>query len=398
MSRRVPVARRSVATTGRARLAWSLFALTLLLLVAMVVLSAGREEAFDTILYGLLTFTLAGVGALIISRHPSNLIGWIFLAQGLFGAFAEAAEGWGQFAAEHELPVGAAGEWVIYWSWIVDLSAWALVFLLFPDGHLPGRRWRAWLWVLGAGLVLALPGQAFAPGHVSEFTGGGNPMGREGIPTELLLSAGLTLMLVTTAAGFTALAVRFRRGTSVERQQVKWFAFAASLWIVVGTAAIFLWYESVLIQVLFALALIGLPIGAGISIFKYRLYDIDVVINRTLVYGGLTVALAAFYSASVLVLQLALSGLTEGSGLAVAVSTLGVAALFRPVRARIQSTVDRRFYRRKYDSELTLEGFRARLRGEVAINSVSAELQRVVAETMQPAHVSLWLQGPERVP
>ena len=143
---------------------------------------------------------------------------------------------------------------------------------------------------------------------------------------------------------------------------------------------------------LIALALIALPIGTGISIFKYRLYDIDVVINRTLVYGALTVTLAIFYLASVLVLQLALSGLTADSGFAVAVSTLGVAALFRPVRARIQSAVDRRFYRRKYDAELTLEGFRVRMRGEVAIDSVSAELQRIVAETMQPAHVSLWLQ------
>jgi hypothetical protein len=394
----VQVATRSFATYGRARLAWSLFALTVLLLIAMVVLSAGREEAFDTILYGLLWFALAGVGTLIVSKHPDNLIGWIFMAQGLFGAFAEVADGWGQFAFEHDLPGGAGGEWLILWSWIVDLSAWTLVFLLFPDGHLPSRRWRAWPWVLGAGLALALPGQALAPGLGPEFTGGVNPLGKEGIPTALLLTAGLTLMLVTMAAGFTALAVRFRRGTSVERQQVKWFAFAASLLLVVGTAAIFLWYESVLIQVLIALALIGLPVGAGISIFKYRLYDIDVVINRTLVYGGLTATLAAFYLASVLVLQLALNELTEGSGLAVAVSTLGAAAIFRPVRARIQSTVDRRFYRRKYDSELTLEGFRVRMRGEVAIDSVSAELQRVVAETMQPAHVSLWLQGRERLP
>lgn len=246
--------------------------------------------------------------------------------------------------------------------------------------------------------MLALPGQALDPGLGPQFTGGVNPVSSEEIPTALLLSVGLTLMFLSLAAGLTALAVRFRRGRNVERQQVKWFAFAASLLLVIGTAAVFLWYESVLIQVLIALALIGLPVGAGISIFKYRLYDIDVVINRTLVYGGLTATLAVFYLASVLVLQLALSELTEDSGLAVAVSTLGVAALFRPVRARIQSTVDRRFYRRKYDSELTLEGFRVRMRGEVAIDSVSTELQRVVAETMQPAHVSLWLQGPERLP
>ena len=122
--------------TGRVRLAWSAFALTVLLLIAMVVLSAGREEAFDTILYGLLTFSLAGVGALIASRHPGNRIGWIFLALGVFGAFAEAAEGWGHFALDHDLPGGAAGEWLIFWSWVVDLSGWALVFLLFPDGHL----------------------------------------------------------------------------------------------------------------------------------------------------------------------------------------------------------------------------------------------------------------------
>jgi hypothetical protein len=392
------VARRLFAMAGRSRLAWSTFALTVLLLIAMVVLSAGREEAFDTILYGLLTFSLAGVGALIVSRHPGNRIGWIFLALGVFGAFAEAAEGWGHFALDHDLPGSAAGEWLIFWSWVVDLSGWALVFLLFPDGHLPGRRWSPWLWVLTAGLVLALPGQALAPGHASEFSGGVNPMGTEAIPTGLLFNAGITLMLLSLAAGLTALVVRFRRGTSVERQQVKWFAFAASLLILSGTAAVFLYYESVLIQVLVALALIALPIGAGISIFRYRLYDIDVVINRTLVYGALTATLAIFYLASVLVLQLALSGLTADSGFAVAVSTLGAAAISRPARARIQAAVDRRFYRRKYDAERTLEGFRARLRGEVAITSVSAEFQNVVAETMQPAHVSLWLQRHGQAP
>jgi len=380
---------------GRVRLAWGMFGLTVVFLVAMVGLSAGREELFDTILYGLLTFSLAFVGALITSRHPDNRIGWIFCALGLFGAFAEAAEGWGYLAQDHNLPGGKAGEWLIFWSWIVDMNAWALVFLLFPDGRLPSRRWRPWLGVLITGLALALPGQALTSGHSEEFSSGGNPLGTDAIPTDLLLNIGLTLLLVTLLAGVVALVVRFRRGSSVERQQLKWFAFAATLLAVAGTAAIFLYYDSVLIQVLVALALIALPAAAGISIFKYRLYDIDVVINRTLVYGALTATLAGIYLGSVLLLQLVLSGVTEGSGPAVAASTLGVAALFRPARSRIQELVDRRFYRRKYDAQRTLEAFSSRLRDEVDLGTLNAELGAVVRETLQPAHVSLWLRTPE---
>jgi hypothetical protein len=208
-----------------------------------------------------------------------------------------------------------------------------------------------------------------------------------------MLNAGLTLMLVTLGAAVVSLVVRFRRGGYVERQQLKWIATAATLLLTVGVVAIFLWYETVLVQIAFALALVSLPLAVGVAVLRHRLYDIDLVIRRTVVYGAVTGTLAAAYLGSVLLLQLALSPLTEDSGLAIAGSTLAVAALFRPARARIQHAVDRRFYRRRYDAARTLEGFGAHVRDQVELDSLGAELRAVVAETMQPAHVSLWLRG-----
>jgi hypothetical protein len=376
-----------------ARLAWGLFAVTLVLLVPMVLLSAGREEAFDTVLYGLLTVAFSGTGALIVSASPRNTIGWVFLALGVSGAGWELAEAWGHYATDEDLPGGAAGEWVILWSWIVDFAVLTVVFFLFPDGRMPSRRWRPWLWVLAAGTALALPGQALSPDLGSEFSSGTNPVAVESLPTDLMLNAGLTLMLVTLGAAVVSLVVRFRRGGYVERQQLKWIATAASLLLTVGVVAIFLWYETVLVQIAFALALVSLPLAVGVAILRHRLYDIDLVIRRTVVYGAVTATLAAAYLGSVLFLQLALSPLTEDSGLAIAGSTLAVAALFRPARARIQGAVDRRFYRRRYDAARTLEGFGTRLRDQVDLDALGSDLRGVVADTMQPAHVSLWLRG-----
>jgi hypothetical protein len=191
-----------------------------------------------------------------------------------------------------------------------------------------------------------------------------------------------------------SMVLRFRRARGDERQQMKWIALAGA--VAAGTIPLmFAAYEVVgqtAADSAIMLSVMALPAAAAVAIVRYRLYDIDVVINRTLVYGSLTATLALVYVGSVLLLQLALSGLTDGSGLAVAASTLAVAALFRPVRGRIQKTVDRRFFRSRYDATRTIEAFAARLRDEVDLGALSADLQDVVVETMRPAHLSLWLR------
>ena len=321
------------------RLAWALFAVTAALLIVMTLLSAGREPAFDTLLYGLLSVSLATVGALVASRQPRNPIGWMFSGLALYGALAESAEGWGYLAAERGLPAGDLGEWVILWSWIGDLTLWTIIILLFPDGHLQSRRWRFVPWIAATGYALALPGQALSPERGPEFTGGRNPFAVEGIPTSLLFGAGMVLLLVALLAAIASLVVRFRQAGNVERQQLKWFAYAAGCVGVMGPLAVAFWYQSVLVQVSFALAINGLPIAAGIAILKYRLYDIDIIINRTLVYGSLTATLVLVYLGTVVLLQEDLRALTgEGSQLTVVASTLAIAAFFIPLRRRVQGS------------------------------------------------------------
>ena len=380
------------------RLAWSLFAATAALLVAMTLLSAGREAVFDTILYGLLSISLATVGALVASRHPRNPIGWLFCGLGLYGALAESAEGWGYFAAARGLPAGEVGEWIILWSWIADLTVWTIIFLLFPDGHLPSRRWRFVPWIAAAGFALALPGQALSPDRGSEFTEGTNPFAVEAIPIGLLFFVGMALLLVALLAAVTSLVARFRRSGTVERQQLKWFALAAGCIGVMGPLAVAFWYETVLVHVAFALAINGLPVAAGIAILRYRLYDIDLIINRALVYGVLTATLVLIYVCGVATVQAifrVLTGQQEQPQLAIVVSTLVIAALFNPLRRRIQSFIDRRFYRQKYDAARTLEAYSAKLRDETDLESLNGELLAVVGQTIQPEHASLWLRRPE---
>jgi hypothetical protein len=397
-------------------LAWALFGLFLTLVVAGALVTV-LGPASEADLFFVAVVGYAFVGALIADRQPRNPIGWLLLATGIllaFGALVDAN------LMLDDAPARGVSAWLSDWTWFVWLSlAGIFLPLLFPTGRPLSRRWRRVLWLGVASLVLSVLGSAFQPGPLdvdSAVPEVDNPFGIGGFAADVwpvMSRAGDVLTGIAFALAAASLVVRFRRSRGVERQQLKWFAYVglvAAAGLAVAMAQVLFGLqpgedgEAGWLDVLGAVGwftalgaiVLGIPIATGMAILRHRLYDIDVVINRTLVYGGLTATLAAAYLGSVLLLQLALSPLTEDNGLAIAGSTLGVAALFRPARSRIQDLVDRRFYRRKYDAAQTVESFGARLRDEVELDSLSAELRSVVAETMQPAHVSLWLREAAR--
>ncbi len=350
---------------------------------------------------GLTLGTIAILGAVVASRQPRNPIGWILSAIAFFVGVVILCSHlfWALSLGEAEPGGGAlVSAWLVSWAWIpAVIPALGLFPLYFPTGQLPTPRWRWLPWVVASSMVAAFVGEAFAPGPFDETPSVVNPVGAEGgfgTAVDVAGIVGITTMIVAMLGAPISLVARFHRSRDQERQQIKWVATAAVLFLV-----IFLFPTESLagVDADFASMLAGLLIVAGavaVSVLRYRLYDIDVVINRTVVYGSLTATLASVYVGSVLLLQLVLSGLTEGSGLAVAASTLATAALFRPVRSRIQATVDRRFFRSRYDARQTIDLFAARLRDEVDLATVSADLQAVAVETLRPDHVSLWLRTP----
>jgi hypothetical protein len=240
---------------------------------------------------------------------------------------------------------------------------------------------------------------ALAPGSLeaADFPWVDNPFGVGGLGLDKLAAVAFPVVAAAAFAGIASLVVRYRRARGVERQQLKWVAGASCLLVVaaVGGTLLSPWLGSGVGWIGILLGLLSIAIAVGVALLRHRLYDLDVVVNRTLVYAGLTALLAATYLVCVLLLQLVASGAAGGSSLAVAVSTLAVAALFRPARGRIQHAVDHRFYRRKYDAERTVEAFSTRLRDEVDLDALDHELSAVVRDTLQPSHVSLWLR--ERV-
>ncbi len=406
-------------------LAWSLAGLSVAMYVGSIVLFVLVQVAQDpgdhstgAPLSGLFVYALflafPVVGAMVASRRPENPIGWICLVSGLFWmafALGDASDAYelartGTVTSSLELDALTQGIWVPP----VGLLG-VYMILLFPDGRLPSRRWRPFAWFAGALMVLIPVIFVFTPGPLEGHPGARNPFGLEQYPWLGYASlAVLPLLPLCILASAVSLVLRYRRSGGEVREQIKWLAFAASFVGVVffgNLVTILLFAPDVLAanetppswvslwwNINF-LGYAGIPVAVGFAILKYRLYDIDIIINRALVYGSLTVMLALVYFGGVTATETffrTLTGQEQQPQLAVVASTLAIAALFNPLRRRIQSFIDRRFYRSRYDARKTLEAFSARLRDETDLDSLNAELITVVRETMQPEHASLWLR------
>jgi hypothetical protein len=351
-----------------------------------------------------LTMAVSVVGALVAAHRPENLIGWIFCAASLFQGLANFGYEYATYALLTEpgsLPLGAETSWLGNWIWALGLGL-ILIFLplLFPDGRLPSRRWRWVGWVGGAssvGVVAVLAADFLWPerGVALLKSPTSEEQGPQWILDLLVEAVAFPLILLAGLAAVISLFARFRRARGDERQQIKWFAYAAALtlfwtFLVEGIPDSSPLFEA-LTAVPGVLVIPSIPIAAGVAIFRYRLYDIDRIINRTLVYAALTGVLVTVYVGGVVALQTLFRSLTGGeSTLAVVASTFAIAALFNPLRRGIQAFIDRRFYRRKYDARETLATFSARLRDETDLETLAGDLVMVVGETVQPAHVSLW--------
>ena len=345
------------------------------------------------------------VGVLVAFRRRENPVGWLLLGTGVLYATELFAGNYSVYTLATDpgsLPGASVAAWLTAWVWISGGSLVLFIFLFFPDGKLPSVRWRPVAWLVLVNAVLSVASVAFAPGPLEGFYEGApvtNPVGIQGSERLLDLGARVTIVLLIPISISLILAfiVRFRRAHGEERQQIKWVAYGVAVFAF-AVIVVSVWPAldgSIVGGVLFLAGFTAIPSAMALAILKYRLYDIDVVINRTLVYGTLSVTLALVYFGSIALLQTALIALTgQKSQLAVVASTLLIAALFNPIRHRLQSFIDRRFYRQKYDAVQTLEAFGASLREETDLVELTGELVAVVEKTIQPAHVSLCL--PER--
>jgi hypothetical protein len=330
------------------------------------------------------------IGAIIASRLPNHPIGWLCCAIGLIAAvdhFAGEYSLYALVAQPHPLPGGRAMLWLQGWFWMLFIGLIVFLLLLFPTGRLPSSRWRPFAWASVAVISAAVIWSSV----ISPDVGFNAP------PSPVQLSV---LLLGGVAAGSVIVGRRNARG--VERQQIKWLLYVGPLFFIAAGLHVGFYYFWLTERLwglwasYFLVAIGGLsgPTAIGIAILRYRLYEIDLIINRTLVYGSLTATLVALYFGVIVVLQRVFVLLTgQQSTLAVVASTLLIAALFTPLRRRIQTFIDRRFYRRKYDARKTLEAFSAKLRNETDLDALSDDLVGMVKDTMLPSHVSLWLRA-----
>ena len=395
-------------------LAWSVCALSLALtalsfLLVALSLPQNAPISFYWLEPAAIAVGYSIIGAVIASRLPNHPVGWLCCAIGFMGANQDFSGEYAVYALlvqPHPLPGAKAMLWLSLWAWILMFGLIVYLLLLFPTGRLPSRRWRLFAWLSAALTLVAAILVAISPDAVLDVLGASgngrltlpNPIGVETLPNLYRPVQASVLALGLVAAASVVVSRRNARG--VERQQIKWLLYAGAIWFVgnILRTLVFpllvearwgVWVGYLLVGV----GGLGGPIAIGIAILRYRLYDIDLLINRTLVYGTLTATLIALYFGGIVLLQRVFVLLTgQQSTLAVVASTLVIAALFNPLRRRIQSFVDRRFYRSKYDAAKTLEAFSATLRDETDLEALNSELVGVVRETMQPAHVSLWLR------
>lgn len=388
-------------------LAWALWALaftltTLSLVLLALNLSHPDTHVFDWWLGNALVVIDVTVGAIVASRRPENPVGWLLCLSGVSvstSSFSSQYAIYALLAQPGSLPAGETMVWIAAWQLPVMIGLQVSYLLLFPTGRLPSERWRPLAWLIVAFVVVGVILSAFSSdAYLGSLDPIRNPLGIEGFTYfwKALLYTGAPLLYVAVSL---SVFVRLRRATGVERQQIKWFAYAAAIFamaIILNVVTLAIdaprWIEWANL-VIFSIAGTTVPIALGIAILRYRLYDIDWIINRTLAYGSLTATLVAVYFGGIVVLQRLFVVLTgERSTLAVIASTLLIAALFNPLRRHIQSFVDRRFYRRNYDAAKTLAAFNVRLRDEMELETLSRDVVGVVRETMHPAYVSLWLR------
>ena len=360
-----------------------------------------------TLLESVIPLVFGMVGALIVARQPRNTIGWLLMLIALGWAAGDIPTSYLPYALATSSEPSVATLvllWFVGWGWWLLIGPLLLILVLFPTGRLPSPRWR-WVIIAIATLFgIFLLGVTFsetlqAPESNVRFP---NPIGI--IPERVFMdfiSVPWTVMLLTTASMcVAAVVVRFRHAATKERAQIKWFLYACAVflsmyvvtgWLVNTTTGTTAHAWGV---ILFDLALLTIPSSIGIAILRHRLYDIDIIIRRTLIYGALTAMLAAIYVGSVVVLQRLVQTLSGGaqSEIVTVISTLTIVALFQPLRLRIQTITDRRFFRRKYDAARTLDAFSGRLRNETDLQMLTSDMVNVVEETLQPAHVSLWLR------
>ena len=395
---------------ARRRLAWVLFVLPLACAPVAIAIVAATGAAWvqDVTTGPLLVLTFSGVGLLVVLGDPRNAIGWLLLTIGLgigINTVTSALVEWDAIRTE-PLP-GASFNALLHGS--LQIAALGVVIprvlLLSPPGRPPSPRWRVVGWAQIVVLVSVLA-MLFEPGDLTGYQGAyerayENPLGVEalGFLSTAVLNVPASACFMFGALGAVAsLIVRFRRSVGVERLQLEWVAWGVGVMgaSFVANGLLVLVFDSDAIDPFLSLALCLFPLTVGIAVLRYRLYEIDRVISKTLVYAALTLLLGAAYAGLVLAGQAVFSSFAGGSNLAIALSTLVVAALFLPVRGRVQRFVDRRFYRRRYDAQRTLEAFGARLREQVQLESLRGELRLAVVETMQPAHVSVWLREEAR--